>query len=387
MDKPSDPSSAREAEAFAAQSGNYLLSHSVGLLPRTAPEVLQRAYFSPWQQQASEVWPHWLREIERFRRGLAAVFASHYTNFCPQVNLSSALAKIFSALPTPGYAVPREQRPVLLLCEEDFPSLGFVLAKAALEHYQLRFIQAGSDVGDLQLWSQHLREDVALVLITHVHSNTSQCAPVGEIVALARAAGAVSVVDIAQSAGVVPVDVDAWNADFVLGSCVKWLCGGPGAGFMWVNPARVETDEPTDVGWFSHADPFEFDIHHFSYAADALRYWGGTPSVAPYVVAANSISVIGEIGIPRIREHNLKLTRMLIDGLGHAQVLRTPRADAQRGGTVVLHFGRKQHAVSAALEAADVQFDARVEGIRLSPHIYNTEDEMAQVIDLCTGAV
>ncbi len=384
MGKPT-PSAVSGAEAFTTQAGSYLLSHSVGLLPRSAPEALQRGYFSPWQDQASEVWPHWLREIEQFRRRLGAVFGSHHSNFCPQVNLSSALAKILSALPTPGASLPPEQRPVLLLCEEDFPSLGFVLGKAAREHYQLRFIQSGSDVSDLDLWAQHLGEDVALVLITHVHSNTSQCAPVGEIVALARAAGAVSVVDIAQSAGVVPVDVDAWNADFVLGSCVKWLCGGPGAGFMWVNPARVESDEPADVGWFSHADPFEFDIHHFTYAADALRYWGGTPSVAPYIVAANSLDIIEQTGVARIREHNLKLTRMLIDGLAREEVVRTPLADAHRGGTVVLHLGRHQSAVSAALEAAGVQFDVRVEGVRLSPHIYNTEDEVAQVIDLCNG--
>ena len=188
-----------------------------------------------------------------------------------------------------------------------------------------------------------------------------------------------SVVDVAQSAGIVPIDVGAWDADFVVGSCVKFLCGGPGAGFLWVNDRVLHECQPTDVGWFSHADPFEFDIHEFRYAESALRFWGGTPAVLPYSVAANSLETMLDIGIERIRAHSLELTQTIIDSVPRI-VLFTPARPANRGGTVVLDFGERQPAVTGALADAGVHFDVRRTGMRLSPHVYTSKEEIETVI-------
>jgi selenocysteine lyase/cysteine desulfurase len=184
---------------------------------------------------------------------------------------------------------------------------------AGSEGFRLRCIPDTADFASLDCWESTLGDDCCLVLITHVHSNTSRQVPVGDICELARDREVMTVVDVAQSAGVVPIDVNLWNADFVVGSCVKFLCGGPGAGFLWVNDRVLTECQPTDVGWFSHADPFEFDIHHFRYADSALRFWGGTPAVLPYTVAANSLETINQIGIERIRAHSLELTQAIID--------------------------------------------------------------------------
>jgi kynureninase len=148
-------------------------------------------------------------------------------------------------------------------------------------------------------------------------------------------------VDVAQSAGIVPIDVAAWDADFIVGSCVKFLCGGPGAGFLWVNDRVLGECRPLDVGWFSHADPFEFDIHQFRYADSALRFWGGTPAILPYTVAANSLETLIEIGIGRVRAHSLELTQTIINSVSRKN-LYTPARPARRGGTVVLDFGERQ---------------------------------------------
>ena len=193
-----------------------------------------------------------------------------------------------------------------------------------------------------------------------------------------------TVVDVAQSAGVVPIDVNVWNADFVVGSCVKFLCGGPGAGFLWVNDRVLTECQPTDVGWFSHADPFEFDIHHFRYADSALRFWGGTPAVLPYTVAANSLETINQIGIERIRAHSLELTQAIIDKVPRKYLFSPSRA-SRRGGTVVLDFGERQSAVTDALAAAGVHFDSRHTGMRLSPHIYTSRDEI-ETVNSCLSA-
>src|SRR5258707_405115 len=112
----------------------------------------------------------------------------------------------------------------------------------------------------------------------------------------------------------------ALGADVVLGSCVRWLCGGRVAGFWWLGPGLMRQLKPVDVGWFSHADPFEMDIHSFRYADDARRFWGGTPSVAPYAIATAGLELLGAVGIEAVLAHN----RALIDAFLQAAPHRVP---------------------------------------------------------------
>jgi kynureninase len=363
------------ADRFQAATGIYLLSHSVGRPPVGLRERVREQFFDPWEAGAGEPWSDWLAVFERFGAQLATLFNSEAANFCPQLNLSSGLSKILLGLP------PGEGRDVLLLSEDDFPSMGFVLQQARRPGQQLRFIPSTEDVTDPAVWERYLDERVELVLVSHVHSNTGRQLPVAEILALARALGVMSVVDIAQSAGVLPIDLAAWGADFVLGSCVKWLCGGPGAGFLWARPERVAACEPRDVGWYSHARPFEFDIHHFEYHPQAQRFWGGTPSVLPYAVASVSLETINAVGVEAIRAHNLSLGDRLIAAAGPG-ALRSPLEPARRSGTVVVDAGEQMDVLCAALDGAGVYYDRRSRGLRLSPHIYNTPEEVDRVATL-----
>jgi selenocysteine lyase/cysteine desulfurase len=360
-------------EQFALGDGIYLLSHSVGRPPVTAEAAARAGFFDPWEAGAVEPWDAWFTEVDRFRTAVAKVLNGDAENVCPQANLSSALTKIVHALPR------RVGRDTIVYTEADFPSMGFVLAMAGRAGFRLRCIPATAEFGSLDCWASTFDDDVYLALVTHVHSNTSRQVPVSDICALAREREIITVVDIAQSAGVVPIDANDWNADFVVGSCVKFLCGGPGAGFLWVNDRVLHDCQPTDVGWFSHADPFEFDIHQFRYADSALRFWGGTPAVLPYTVAANSLETMTNIGIERIRAHSLELTQAIIDSVPR-KCLFTPARPANRGGTVVLDFGESQSAVAGALTEAGAHFDVRRTGMRLSPHIYTTKDEIDTVI-------
>ena len=363
-------------ESFVPAQGIYLLNHSVGRPPVTTRETWIEGFIDPWEQGGEEVWPRWLESIDHFRAALAELLNSDVASICPQANLSSALTKILQSFRLP------EKKRVLLYTEQDFPSIAFVLQQAARNGFVLRHIPADADTLDPIVWSDYLTPDVGLVLVTHVHSNTGRQVPVAGISAMARERGVLSVVDIAQSVGVVPIDLKNWQADFVIGSCVKWLCGGPGAGFLWVAPERVGECEPVDVGWFSHESPFEFDMHNFRYAADALRFWGGTPSVQPYVTAANSIRLLNRIGLATIRAHNLALTQLIIDAVD-SNTLVTPLEPQCRGGTVVLNYAAgEQNQVCARLREAGVLFDERPTGIRLSPHIYNDAEEIAVVLSL-----
>ena len=214
-------------------------------------------------------WDSWLKAIQGFRDSLAFLLGGNAADYCAQANLSSGLAKLLPALPEPP-----NSRAVLLAAEDSFPSLAFVLQHARRSGFVARLIPHAHDPSIEETWADALTSDVAATLVTHVHSNTGAVAPVAKIAALCRERGIRCIVDIAQSAGILPLSLAELGADVVLGSCVKWLCGGPGAGFMWINPALVEELAPPDVGWFSHADPFECDVHSFRYATDARRFWG-----------------------------------------------------------------------------------------------------------------
>ncbi len=361
---------------FIPYSGIYLLAHSVGRPPQNARAQAQ-AFFDLWEKEA-EPWPLWLQGIERFRTALGELFGVDGKNFCPQTNLSSALGKVVHALP------PKKGRKTLLLSEQDFPSMGFVMDRAQAMGFKLKFIPRDADHRDISVWSDYLTGDVFCALVTHVQSNTGCQVPVAEVTALTRERGIFSVVDICQSAGNIPISLDLWRADIVLGSCVKWLCGGPGAAFMWADAAVVDELTPVDVGWFSHANPMEFDIHNFEYAEGVLRFWGGTPSVLPYMVAANSVEQIQAIGVDRIRRHNLALTQSLIDAIDEPW-LRSPQLPEQRGGTVIVNLGERQQPLVEGLKHAGVVFDERPNGIRLSPHIYNTREEIDALVAIVKG--
>lgn len=204
----------------------------------------------------------------------------------------------------------------------------------------------------------------------------------GDVVDLARQAGAVAVVDVAQSVGVIPIGVTEWGADFVIGSCVKWLSGGPGAGWMWVDPDRVDRYEPTDVGWFSHPEPFEFDIHRFRYADDALRFWGGSPTVVPYTIAAHSIATIAAIDVETVRAHNLDLTDRIIDALG-ARVV-SPHDRSRRSGTCIVEA---DESTADELIRAGIEIDHRQTGIRVSPHVHVSSADINTFLHALTHPV
>lgn len=376
--KTSRESSSELAKGWPDGSG-YLLNHSAGLPPLDASAALTEGLFGPWVADDDQVWTHWMQAFDRFRQAIAQVINHRAEMICPQPSVTSGLSQALNSLPA------QAGRKRLLIAERAFPSLGFVLSVAERQGFELVVIPRSENTLDVNVWSRYLNDQVHCVVFTHVHSNTSECHDIALLCQLARRQGAISVVDVAQSIGVRPIDAEHWNADFIVGSCLKWLCGGPGAGFMWVNPERLTECQPTEVGWFSHSNPFEFDIHHFAYASDALRFWGGTPSVAPALVAAHAIETLLKLGLEKLENHNRALIDQLCTAVspGH---LKSPAEASQRGGTVVLDFQTDQNAFVENLREAQLQFDVRKEGVRVSPHFYNSPADMARVIDCMPGS-
>jgi kynureninase len=353
---------------FSKPAHSYFLSHSVGLLPAAAEAGLTRDFFNPWAEGRSDLWPHWLERIDAWRRALGPVVGAAPADICPQANISSALTKILFALPE------KKGRRKIVLTEDDFPTAGFVFEQGRRVGLEPVIVKGGASLADADAWSAAYADDVRLVHVTHVFSNRGVKTPVAEIVRRAREKGATVIVDVAQSAGAVPVDAGAWGADFVVGTSIKYLCGGPGAAWVVVNPAGAADYAPADVGWFSHENPFEFDIRNFRYAAGASRFWGGTPSVAPYVLARAAAEAIGAAGLAAIEARSQALIDRLLARLPREAVLSHAKP-GERGAAVILRPRRPDEA-RAAMKDEKIAHDERMGGFRFSVHLYTEEDEV-----------
>ncbi|MDE1918209.1 MAG: aminotransferase class V-fold PLP-dependent enzyme [Sphingomonadales bacterium] len=348
--------------------GPYLLAHSVGCLPRAARDSADQAFFAPWETAGGEAWPQWLGAIDAFRSALVDLFGGELQQWCPQPGVSAAISRIISGLPC------RARRNVILISEHAFPSVAYAVEGLARLGFRMELVTG--DPSDLSRWRRLGDPDIAVAVMMHVHSNTGILSPVAELTAMAKAHGVFSIVDIAQSGGILPISVDAWDADAVVGTSVKWLSGGPGACFAWIAPDVTERIMPMERGWFSHVHPFEMDIHHFAFAPDARRLWGGTPSVAPFVIATVGLRTVAEVGVPAIRAHNLSLSGRLLARMGRDLPEIGPLA--RFGGTLCLALDEHHE---AALRAGGVRFDRRGPRLRLSFGLWNDEADVDDVAD------
>jgi kynureninase len=223
-------------------------------------------------------------------------------------------------------------------------------------------------------------ERTLLVPITHVLFKTAEIQDVEAIVRRAHECGAYVVLDAYQSAGIVPLDVTALNVDFAVGGSVKWLCGGPGNGWLYVRPDLAERLEPTFMGWQAHARPFGFEPE-LEYAEGSARFLTGTPNVPALYAATAGYDLIEEIGVERIRENSVRQTRLLIDLLDEAGFeVGSPRDAARRGGTITVRTPEFE-AVHKELSERQIICDFRPDaGLRLGPHYYNTDDELRHTV-------
>ena len=341
----------------------YLKSHSVGCQPRAAEGLLRDRMLAPWRD-TGEAWPDWLAAIDAWRAALAGLIGVEARDLCPATNVSAGLSRYLSAL---GTATGRR---TILLAPSAFPTIGYVAGGLAAAGWTVRYLPDDADVRDVANWIAALDDDVALAVPMHVSSNSGALTDIAAVAAAAHAAGARCIADCAQSVGVVPVAPAAWGVDAVLGTSVKWLCGGPGGGWLWVAPHDRTALCPSERGWWSHADPFEMAIGDFRYAPDARRWWGGTPDVAPFVLSAAGIAEIAAIGVDRIAAHNRALQAMLCDALEAA----TPQwrwPEGAIGGTLCIDTGADRPRVAALLDRHGLHADFRGTVLRLSFHAYN----------------
>ena len=224
-------------------------------------------------------------------------------------------------------------------------------------------------------------DETLLVPISHVIFSSAYIQDAKAIIEKAHKVGALVVLDTFQSLGTVPVDVQALNVDFACGGVLKWLCGGPGASYLYVRPDLGKTLQPKFTGWFAHQNPFGFEVGPTRYSEPPFRFMNGTSHIPSLEAARPGLKIIAEVGIDRIRKKSQRQTSHLIDlAQQRGWRLNSPPDAANRGGTVSIDMPDAEQ-VCRELLKRDILVDYRPKaGVRMSPHFYNKDEELETAI-------
>jgi kynureninase len=355
----------------------YLISHSLGAMPKATFDQLHE-YAELWATRGVRAWAEgWWEMPVTLGDELARVIGADPGTIAMHQNVSVCQSLILSCFePTP-------QRNKIVYSELNFPSVMYVY-EAHARNGRLRIETVKSDDGmtvPLERMLAAIDETTLLVPFSHVLFKSAFLQDAKAIVDRAHEVGAMVVLDTYQSAGTIPFSVKELNVDFATGGSVKWLCGGPGAGYLYVRPDLQSKLEPKTTGWMAHEAPFSFDTK-LRYASNITRFLHGSPAIPALYAARSGYRVINEIGVQRIREKSVRQTNYLINLAEEAGFeVTSPKNAVQRGGTVTVAH---EHAGAMTKELLRREFivDYRPgAGIRISPHFYTKDEELDLVIE------
>ncbi len=357
-------------------TSTYLVSNSLGAMPRTVPDRLAE-YTASWATRGVRAWADgWWSMPVSVGDEIAPLIGADAGTVAMVPNVSIAQAEVFSAL-TYG-----DGRDTIVMTELDFPSVRYVYDELATR-LGARIVVVPSEDGvrvDEDRLIAAIDERTRLVAISHVLFRSAYVMDVARVSAHAHAMGALVSLDAYHSVGVLPVDVQALDADFLTGGVLKWLCGGPGGCFLWVRPAVSAAVAPALTGWQAHRRPFAFE-HEMHHADGAWRWLGGTPPIPALFAATEGAKLLRDAGMNAVRAKSLRQTGRLIalaDARGFP--LTVAREPERRGGTVAFDVPHARE-VAQALLAREIIVDYRPgAGIRVAPHFYTSDDELETAV-------
>jgi len=367
------------AEFPILNSTVYLISHSLGAMPRATRDRLQE-YAETWASRGVRAWAEgWWEMPVTVGNQVGQIIGAAPNTVVMHQNVSICQSLILSC-----FLPLREnmKRNKIVYDELNFPSVMYVYESHARDH-ALRVEIVKSDDGitvPLERLLAAIDEETLLVPISHVLFKSAFLQDAKAITERAHEVGAMVVLDTYQSAGTVPFNVQDLEVDFACGGSVKWLCGGPGAGYLYVRPDLIDRFQPKTTGWMAHEHAFAFEPE-MHYAPNITRFLHGSPSIPAMYAAESGYRIINEIGVPAIREKSVRQTQHLIK-LAEANGFRvtSPRDPAQRGGTITV-WDDNAAAITKELVRREFIVDYRPgAGVRISPHFYTTDEELELVI-------
>lgn len=359
----------------------YLVSHSLGAMPRAARDELA-AYAEAWATRGVRAWAEgWWQLPVTTGDLVAGIIGAPPGSVVMHQNVSVCQSLILSCF---EFGAPRD---TIVYDDLNFPSVMYVYEAQRSQGARIRVVPSPDRITvPLDAMLDAIDERTLLVPISHVVFRSGFVQDVAAITRRAHEVGAYVVADLYQSAGTVPVDVTAWDVDFATGGSVKWLCGGPGAGYLYVAPRLRERLTPRLTGWMAHEHPFAFEPGAIAYAPDVTRFLHGTPAVPALYGARAGYRIVTEIGVSAIREKSVRQVRLLIErARARGLTPRAPERPDDRGGMVILEVPDGE-AVTRELLRREILVDHRPgAGIRISPHFYTADEELLHAVDEIRG--
>jgi kynureninase len=354
----------------------YLVSNSLGPMPRAVPEKLAE-YARDWGELGVKAWNHgWWERPVTVGNEIAPLINAASDEIVMMPNVTIAQTAVLSALDFP------KGRDTIVMTDLDFPSVLYAYEEMA-PRLGARVVIVKSDDGltiDLAKLLAAIDERTRLVAVSHVLFRSAFLMDADAICEHAHRMGALVSLDSFHAVGIVPVDVKRSKADFLTGGVLKWLCGGPGGCFLYVAASVRDQLKPALTGWQAHARPFAFE-ESMEYTTGAFRWLNGTPVIPALYAAAEGPKILRKVGIAAIRERSAALTARLIELADHHGFkVNAPRDPARRGGTVAFEVPHG-YEVTQHLISRDILVDFRVgAGIRIAPHFFTRDDEIEEVV-------
>ena len=348
------------------EHSTYLINHSLGAMPAKVEDRVAD-YARTWRERGIRAWAEgWWELPMTVGDQIGRIVGAPSGTTVMHQNVAVAEAIVLSCFRPVG------RRNRVVYERANFPSVRYLYEAQP----DLEVVICDDDRGIIDA----IDERTLLVPISHVLYKSGEIQDAAAIVKRAHEMGARVVLDAYQSAGIVPLDVAALNVDFAVGGSVKWLCGGPGNGWLYVRSDLADQLQPTSTGWQAHESPFGFE-EKMRYASGAARFLTGTPNVPALYAATAGYDLIEEIGVRRIRENSLRQTDRLIELADEAGLeVRSPRDRRRRGGTVTVDV-EEFAAVYRELAEREILCDFRPgAGIRIGPHFFTSDDELERVI-------
>jgi kynureninase len=371
-----DPLLAWRKEFPILDHTTYMISHSLGAMPRSAAERAKE-FTDTWATRGIRAWEEgWWNMPVTVGDLVGSIIGAGEGEVVMQQNVSICQSVVASCFDWSG------RRNKLVTDGLNFPSNNYIYH--SLSRLGARVVTVAAPDGftlPVELLLREIDDQTQLVSVSHVAFRSSYVQDLAAIAERAHAVGAMVIADLYQSAGTVPVNVRQLNLDFATGASVKWLCGGPGAGYLYVRRDLWPGLRPMATGWTAHEEPFAFAGGPIRYASDVFRFLNGTPNIPAMYTARSGYEIVNEIGVAAIRQKSIRQTTRLIALADEAGIrVNTCRNPSQRGGVVTLDVAGGQE-VTRELARREILVDYRpAAGIRVAPHFYTTDEELDHTI-------
>ena len=346
-------------------------------MPRAVYDNL-RAYADIWSSRGVRAWEEgWWEFIVEIGNILADIINAPPNTVSMHQNVTIAESIILSCFDFKG------RKNKIVFSDMNFPSVMYLYQSRIPHGAEINVVK--SDDGIIvptEKLIAAIDEKTLLVPISHVLFKSGYIQNIEPIIEKAHRVGALVILDTYQSVGTVPLDVQKLNVDFIVGGSIKWLCGGPGVAYLYVRPDLGKKLKPTITGWMAHSEPFRFEKDMRFSDNIAFKFLNGTAHIPALYTVKAGYEIIREIGVEKIRKRSLELTERIIQKAQQIGFyINSPLKREERGGTVVIQMDNSEQ-ISKELLKRDFLIDWRPNaGIRISPHFYNSEDEIDKLME------